>query len=51
MQVLESLPNDEGFTCAVKTKPRVMHRKESGARRGRIASSCLQHITFDMTSL
>lgn len=34
MQVLESLPDDEGFTCAVKSKPRVMHRKESGAHRG-----------------
>ena len=30
-QVLESLPDEEGFTCAVKSEPRVMHRKESGA--------------------
>ena len=42
IQVLKSLPDDEGFTCAVKSKPRVMHRKESGAHQGRIASLSLQ---------
>ncbi|KAK9845253.1 hypothetical protein WJX81_001330 [Elliptochloris bilobata] len=30
-EVLDSLPDDEGFTCVVKSEPRVMHRKESGS--------------------
>jgi hypothetical protein len=41
-QVLATLPDERGFTCAVKSEPRVLHRKERGARRTAAGSSGVQ---------
>ncbi len=43
-QVLTTLPDERGFTCAVKSEPRVLHRKERGARRATAGSPKIEAV-------